>query len=138
MSLNSSIFTALSIGALLVACGDSGSGGSGGTSSGGNTSDGGTTGDGGTTSDGGSIGNGGATGAVCADLPTEGADCTALDQDQCVCAGCGETCAVSDCVCPACAGDTETCPTTNCNSDNECDPYFESCDCADCIDHPEC
>ena len=45
MSLNSSIFTALSIGALLVACGDSGSGGSGGTSSGGYPSHGGPTGD---------------------------------------------------------------------------------------------
>ena len=152
MSLNSSIFTALSIGALLVACGDSGTGGSGGTSSGGGTTtdgggtttDGGgtTTDGGGTTTDGGGTTNGGApeggaTGAVCADLDPKTCGET-LDDLLCECFGCTDDCATSDCVCPSCAGNVDTCPDNTCNNDNECDPYLENCNCADCFDHPQC
>lgn len=142
MSLNSSFFTALSIGALLVACGDSGSGGSGGASGGsepgGGTPIGGSS-DGGAPlggfGDGGSVANGGASGAVCADLSP---DCTELDQDNCVCEGCDATCELSDCVCPSCAADAFCTDPANCNNDNECDPFSEGCGCADCVDHPEC
>lgn len=139
MSLNSSIFTALSIGALLVACGDGGSGGSGGASGGG-TSDGGGSTNGGSTGDGGSVGNGGApvggaAGAVCADLDPA---CTMLDQDLCICEGCSDVCAESDCVCPSCVDDAACAAPGSCTDDNECDPFNEGCECADCVDHPQC
>ena len=140
MSLNS-IFTALSIGALLVACGDGGTGGSGGASGGGNTGGAPLGGDPGTGGDpsnggaplGGNPGNGGAPAGDCFLDP----QCPNADLATCTCNGCdplgcydpeADPPIASDCTCPICDDD----PLCGCDDDGVCDPFLENCACADC------
>ncbi|NUP09602.1 MAG: hypothetical protein HOW73_26450 [Polyangiaceae bacterium] len=143
---------------LLVACGDSGTGGSGASASGGG-------GTGGTVEGGGSppvAGGGGAgTGAASAGgAPIGGAGtggqpdgcainkavpCDPTLADQCLCTGCDfdacfdtATNTSVDCVCPVCAKDEFCSDKANCTDGDGCDPVIEGCQCADCADHPAC
>ncbi|NUP08577.1 MAG: hypothetical protein HOW73_21215 [Polyangiaceae bacterium] len=82
-------------------------------------------------------GAGGGDGLTCFFYP----DCNPNFADDCLCVGCTDVCdSTSDCICPSCIGNLQYCnPENTCpESDGQCDPYWESCGCPDCAEHPLC
>ena len=92
-----------------------------------------------------SSGAGGSASVACVDISAieinqAGDPCSAANQTNCECNGCGNSCDdgagnLSDCLCSVCAGDSFC---TTCQDDGMCDPFNEGCTCADCADHPLC
>lgn len=144
-------FSTLAIVVVLAACGDStGVGGSGAGAAGGGgsgASDVGGSGAGGQASGGEGAGGGGGPadgggGGGGDDTCYLDAACDPSLADQCLCEGCGDGSVCDenvDCICPACAEDKFCSDPELCLDDGACDPYGESCACADCAGvHPLC
>jgi len=66
-------------------------------------------------------------------------DCPKADLVNCVCEGCdptwSECTSDEDCVCNDCSNN-DVC--LDCEDNGWCDPLWEACSCADCVDHPLC
>ncbi len=78
-------------------------------------------------------------GYVCDSAQSQsGMACPDATPDNCVCFGCNTTActAETDCVCPICA--TDNFCSRHCSDDGVCNPFFENCQCADCIATPVC
>ena len=66
--------------------------------------------------------------------------CADPDLDACLCEGCwndGFCTDDEDCICPDCQN-VSACNGENCIDTGNCFPYWESCNCNDCADHPLC
>src|SRR5690606_16932338 len=64
--------------------------------------------------------------------------CSEFDPNNCLCEGCnnnGYCGEYEDCICPDCS-DEYFCRGNYCYDTGLCHPFYEGCECADCVGHP--